>query len=136
MDFGVSKTIGSLGVRQFSNFHPFYTSQPAIDLVNPGVNMQLYSDIVPIFVGSQTHKIEQKVQETQVNDSNGSNLQNGAGMDNEKLIEHSFLHPRPIKTEMIQLLKANPLKRKSDQKSEFIVTKKIKNEKSHKFSLV
>jgi len=57
-------------------------------------------------------------------------------MDNEKLIEHSFLHPRPIKTEMIELLKAKPLKRKSDQKSEFIVTKKIKNEKSHKFSLV
>ena len=123
MDFGVSKTIGSLGVRQFSNFHPFYTSQPAIDLVNPGVNMQLYSDIVPIFVGSQTHKIEQTVQETQVNVSNGSNLLNG-------------LHPRPIKTEMIELLKAKPLKRKSDQKSEFIVTNKIKNEKSHKFSLV
>ena len=120
MEFSVAKTIESLGGHVYTNSYPNYSSSPAFDFVNPGMNINLYTDIVPITNSSREldYRIEQKVESSykskieETGEERNEKEQSGAGMD-PKVIQ-SFLHPRAIKTEMVELVKSKKMnKRKS-----------------------
>jgi len=95
----------------YTNSFPNYSSSPAFDFVNPGMNVSLYSDIVPV----TNHQIDSNYQMKQKVDlspnikidegveERSDKGQAGSGMDPK--IKNSFLNPRPIKTEMLQLAK-------------------------------
>jgi len=109
-----------------------------VDLVNPGLNLSLYSNIVPI---SNSHnilnnQIQQKVEK--VPELSSDNDQIGAGMSEEDLIEHSFKHPKKIKIETIKLPKdEKKVKRQVQETEESVPLKKAKFEqKPHKFQFV
>jgi len=126
MNFGVAKEIENLQPRIFSKSYHDYTSEPARDLNSPGVVLKLYSDVVPIVQNVNTSNVTPKLTDditTELSEQSGSGL--------EKSVENSFLHPRPIKTETIELLKLGR-KRKEPNKEE----NKKKSKMNHKFSLV
>jgi len=133
MNFSVSKTIQNLGTHIFSNSSNIYSSTPALDFVNPGVNIRLYTDVVPIHAGQLTHNIETKVQKdeesetkSEIRRNEDDENQRGAGIDKEQnAIDYSFLHPRPIKTEVMQTFQMKQSKkRKSEENTEKNETRK------------
>ena len=137
MDYSVARSIQNIGGRLYSSARPFQTSTPSLDYINPGLNIQLYQEIVPITSGSVIHSIEQKHENVEATPKEDHKLhdQTGAGLDNQELIEHSFLHPRPIKTETIQLFKQN----KSSKRKETTNLKSVPKKKkiaAHKFQFV
>lgn len=139
MNYGVSKFIDSLHPRIFSSPFPNYTSEPANDLNSPGVNLRLFSDVVPIsstFQKQQTLKVPIDADTSLKQDNN----QEGSGLDSK--VEHSFLHPRPVKTELIEVFKQTndkkkdkrQLKQPNEKNEDIKPSKKLKL--SHKFQVV
>lgn len=101
MNYSLSKTIQAYGGQIRSGNFNLYTSTPSIDLVNPGFNLRLYSDIVPLTAGqTQTEYFKEKIEDKKGNDEKVD--KDGFGKE-EEMIEHSFEHPRPIKTETIEV---------------------------------
>lgn len=133
MNFGVAKAIENLNPRIYSDPVPRLSSEPAIDLNNPGVLLKLYTDIVPISVGN-IKKLEQKVQKDPDVISDVINAEGHEQTGRGVTLENSFLHPRPVKTEVIELFKNKNKKRKIEVQDD--EEKKVKNRLKHKFQLV
>lgn len=95
------------------------------------MNINLYEDIVPIVSGSFPTKIEKKIEDNSDNSMTKevTKGQDGSGFD--KIIEKSFQHPRPIKTETI-VLKTNKRQKEAKSEEEGPPRKERKNVK-HKF---
>lgn len=115
MQFSVSQSIQNFQSNLLSA-SPFYSSTPAKDLINPGFGIQLYSDIVPLHSAIGSHQIEQKVQENAIVEVEKTENQTGSGKSEEELIQFSFQHPKPIKTELLEVHKRG--KRRSDKNGE------------------
>jgi len=102
MNFSLAKTIEAYGGKVHSGYFNLYTSTPSKDLINPGFNLQLYSDVVPLSGGqTQTQYLQEKTEAKSSNDEKED--KDGFGKEDEKII-HSFEHPRPIKTETIEVV--------------------------------
>lgn len=139
MDFSVARSLLALGGRFYSNAHCTYSSAPKDDFVNPGINLKLYADVVPINSGhnSLDYLIEQKIEKAThsteaIKNNDEIDNQKGAGTSVNHDLEQSFMHPRPIKTELVLLeKKSRKRKKEQDQQSETKPTKV-----NHKFQFV
>jgi len=129
MDFSVSKTIQTFGLHVFESSYPYYTSKPSTDLLNPGMNIRLYQDVVPILNGFEESRLIPKIEAKK--ESEVIENQTGSGFEDD-LISKSFQHPQKIKTETIQVGSKSE-KRKIDETPNNV--KKRKDVK-HKFQLV
>ena len=119
----------------YSQSHPILSSNPGVDFVNPGVTLKLFEQVVPL--GHSESKTLQKIHESSVEaeaTKEDLNEQKGEGSSNS-LIEHSFLHPRPVKTETIELFNEQTKKRKASQQDKDITRSKVMKMK-HKFQFV
>jgi len=137
MDFSIAKNLQNLGGHVFSSI-PYANSFPSFDLINPGINLQMYQEIAPLSNGSHIiHKIDQNIEDQSDKKQDTEESQEGKGpsLNEEEKIEHSFLHPRPIKTELIRFFENKPTKRKnpSTEKKSEVVPKKMM---SHRFSVI
>ena len=131
MQFSVYENIQALKGKLYEQSFPLYSSTPSRDLINPGLSFNLYSDIVPLNQGRDTHnKVQAKGNE--ILESQTVENQTGSGLSNEQL-QYSFQHPRPIKTETL-FIKKSSTKRQNDspEDKEFKKSKKMK----HKFQFV
>jgi len=135
MDFSLSKNIQNFGNHLYDSGHPFYSNKPSINYINPGLNISLYNDIVPILSGFERHATQPKLEKSDGPNNETKDMmdnnQTGAGEEDD-LIKRSFEHPRPIKTEMITVTN-KALKRHLNEPSKTI--KKAK-QVVHKFQLV
>lgn len=145
MNFSLAKGINSLGTHIHNSAINVYLSTPEKDFVNPGFNLHLYSDIVPIgstaLPGSSMKRAEkeEKSEDLAKKLEIDNPLQTGAGKE-DLLIEASFEHPRPIKTEIIdafhkEVVSKTSSKRKNDTIKQNVTGKKSKSIK-HNFQLV
>jgi len=132
-----------IGGNLYTQSHPSYSSKPVTDLVNPGLNLCLYSDIVPIFHGEFDYKIKKNVdlgekdKQNEDEKSQNLNIQSGSGINSEDLIDFSFNHPKRIKTETVRLPKQKTIKRQSTSSNEAEEPfKKPKLNGQHKFQLI
>lgn len=112
MNFGVSKTIENYQPQLFHNYFPVLSSEPALNLTNPGISLQLYSEVVPLTSQHAYKRIEQKIEEE--NEALSTPVQDGKGIDEEKL-KKSLLHPRPIKTEILEVFKSEKKRKAVDK---------------------
>jgi len=139
MDFSVAQGINKLLPKIYNSPIPTLSSNPATDYINPGINLKLYTEIVPITskYSNTTKKAEDdlKVMEESSNLQTRDSEQSGTGVLNEKLIQHSFQHPRLIKTEVVTFGDKNvSLKRPTTSKSaEQPPSKTKKKSVSHRF---
>jgi len=129
MDFSVSKTIQTFGLHVFDSSYPYYTSKPSTDLLNPGMNIRLYQDVVPILSGFEKSRSIPKIESKE--ESDVVENQTGNGIEDD-LIKKSFQHPQKIKTETIEV-GSKSQKRKIED-----LSKNVKKQKAikHKFQLV
>jgi len=129
MDFSVSKTIQTFGLHVFESSYPYYTSKPSTDLLNPGMNIRLYQDVVPILNGFEKSRSIPKIESKE--ESDVVENQTGNGIEDD-LIKKSFQHPQKIKTETIEV-GSKSQKRKIED-----LSKNVKKQKAikHKFQLV
>jgi len=131
MQFSVSESINALKGKLYVQPYPFYSSTPSQDLINPGFSLNLYSDIVPLNNGRDSqYKVVAKGNE--ILESETVENQTGSGLTNEE-IQHSFQHPRPIKTETLYIKKSQGKRKiESSEQCDVKKPKKIK----HKFQFV
>ena len=112
-----------------------YSSTPCNDFTNPGLNVRLYHDIVPIIPGPAVHEIHKKISNEIDEQTRDESNQHGSGIDHQRLIEHSFNHPKPIKTERIEVLRDKKTnKRKLDGQGQ--TPPKTKKARQHKFQVI
>jgi len=130
MQFSVSESIHALKGKLYEQSFPLYSSTPADDLVNPGYSFNLYSDIVPVNGHTSPHNVQAKGNE--ILTSQSVENQTGSGLTAEQ-IQHSFQHPRPIKTEVLHV-KKTPTKRQNQDFEGNGLKKSKKN--NHKFQFV
>lgn len=132
MNFGVAKAVQNLKTKVYSSY-PNYTNEPIQDFNNPGVSLKMYRDVVPLNAGYFHSEIKPKVDAEKLVTVKKAEEdvieQEGSGTD--KLIENSFMHPQPIKTEMFELFVNKGAKRKSEKNKSSEPTKKSKI--NHKF---
>ncbi|MBM3937459.1 MAG: hypothetical protein FJ333_02230 [Sphingomonadales bacterium] len=136
MEFTVANSLQYFG----GNLHPqafnVYSSTSHPNLTNPGLNLQLYTDIVPINGGHNTteYKIEQKVNSLSTTDvaKQDNPVQEGAGMTQEALIEKSFRNPIKIETITIEKNEKGRKRHHKSERKDNIEPKKSK----HKFQFV
>jgi len=131
MNFGVGNFIQNLKPQIYQKSYPNFSSEPTIDLYSPGLLLKLYSEVVPL--ANHTPKVSSKLSTDNETILSEQNEQEGSGMDEK--IKNSFLHPRPIKTETIKLIKNKSGKRKSvglDNSTAKVPKVVVK----HKFNLV
>jgi len=140
MDFNVSQSIQSFGGHLHMTPYVTYSSVPAQNQVNPGINVQLYSDIVPLHSGFQNLHHKNENQSLPRTDNSNQDIdieqtenQTGSGLD--PAIQKSFQNPRPIKTEVLEVFEhkeKTSRKRKKDETKGEPKSKSVK----HKFQLV
>lgn len=141
MNFGISQTIQNLSGDIFRQSLHNYSSKPSETIINPGLNINLNRDVVPVNPLSnlttiqrlaKNSKSDQNEKNNDIASANDKDNQSGSGFDQD-VIEHSFEHPQRIKTETVELLKVKPaIKRKSDDSSSARLYKK----KPLKFQLI
>lgn len=118
MNFALAKTIQNLGGHIHHNSFNVYLNTPSTDFINPGFNLQLYTDIVPTNNNIHGREVQkEKATEDELPPIEEKNiLQKGSGNDDE-LIESSFQHPRPIRTEIIDAFQQKNDLKKSAKRS-------------------
>lgn len=131
MNFAVSQAIQSFGNHLI--FSPNLTSTPSQNYINPGINLSLYKGFVPINNASFSNKVNKKLIQEEFTENKAE--QEGSGEMESNEIEKSFLHPVPIKTEMVELLTVKgSSKRKNITKDSKLSLKRKKKELiDHKF---
>lgn len=132
MDFSLAQSIQSFGGRILSVPVATYTSTPANCKFNPGFNVRLYSDIVPIKFSSHQNKnrVEYKSNEEEIDLESIETDQTGDGIDAN--IAKSFQHPWPIKTETLEVFERSKGQKRKNSDVKEAKPKKIK----HKFQFV
>lgn len=133
MQFTVYQNIQALKGQLLDQSFPTYSSTPGKDRINPGFSFNMYSDIVPLNYGQDSgHKVHPK--DTEIMQSQSVENQTGSGLSSEE-IKYSFLHPRPIRTEILYT-KKQPMKRSIDSIDSSKEKDVKKSKKKHKFQLV
>jgi len=130
MDFSVAKTIDTYVPTVASNYH-FLSDQPSIDNINPGINVQLFSEIVPVpqVTSSSLNQIKHEISHPK----DTTNEQSGGGLNTDNFIKESFQHPRPVDTQVIELFHEAKIKKRKAIESE---DKPKKKTMKHKFQFV
>lgn len=130
MDYSVAKTIETYSPTVTNDLR-FLNDRPSIDFINPGINVQLFSRIVPLPSTRSVNQVKQNIENPSLS-SDGSE-QSGGGVSTEDVIKHSFQHPRPVKTEILQLFDREATKKRKLNESDNMPRKQ---KYKHKFSLV